>query len=46
MNPSLNYTSLAKVKEVKDFAKKTLKNRVNTSILADGQQPYETAYPT
>ncbi|RIB16938.1 alginate lyase domain-containing protein, partial [Gigaspora rosea] len=37
---------IGQVKEAKDFAKKALKNRVNTGILADGQQPYETARPT
>ncbi|KAF0369721.1 chondroitin AC/alginate lyase [Gigaspora margarita] len=37
---------IGQVKEAKDFAQKALKNRVNTGILADGQQPHETDRPT
>ncbi|CAG8638316.1 12911_t:CDS:2 [Gigaspora margarita] len=33
---------IGKINEAKDFAQKALIHRVNTGILADGQQPYET----
>ncbi|CAG8671914.1 3871_t:CDS:2, partial [Dentiscutata heterogama] len=37
---------IGKVNEAESFAKKAIKNRVNTGILANGQQLHETSRPT